>query len=72
MDNKEEASGGTAFIAMMVVLAVMVICCMVLPLVITGFSRQPYAVPLMGFALALPFIHFFVFGGQELARRSKK
>jgi hypothetical protein len=72
MDNKEEASGGVAFIAMIVVLAIMVICTMVLPLVISGFSRQPYAVPLMGCALALPFIHFFVFGGQELARQGKK
>jgi hypothetical protein len=69
---KEEASGGVAFYAMIVVLIVMVICTMVCPLVISGFSRQPYAIPMMGIALALPFIHFFVFGGQELANRNKK
>jgi hypothetical protein len=68
MDNKEN-SGGTAFYAMMAVLVVMVICTMVCPLVIPGFSGKSYAVPLMGCALALPFIHFFVFGGMEIARK---
>jgi hypothetical protein len=69
MDNREEASGGIAFYAMMAVLIVMVIACMVCPLVITGFSSKPYAVPVMGIALALPFIHFFIFGGRELAQK---
>ncbi|MDR1603780.1 MAG: hypothetical protein LBS10_03175 [Gracilibacteraceae bacterium] len=68
---KEEASGGIAFYAMIAVLIVMVVCTMICPLVISGFSRQPYAIPMMGIALALPFIHFFIFGGSELARRKK-
>jgi uncharacterized RDD family membrane protein YckC len=74
MSNKnDESGGGAAFPAMMVVLVVMVVCCMILPLVpadmyplvngkATGFSGQPWAVPVMGIALLLPFLHFFIFG----------
>jgi hypothetical protein len=60
MSNND--SGGAAFPAMIVIVAFMVVSCMILPLVVTGFSGQPWAVPLMGAALVLPFVHFFVFG----------
>lgn len=76
MDNKEssnkESSGGAAFYAMLAVLAFMAVTCIVCPLAVPGFSGQSYAVPLMGAALALPFVHFFIFGGMEIARSRKK
>lgn len=76
MDNKEssikESSGGIAFYAMLGVLTFMAVACIVCPLAIPGFSRQGYAVPLMAAALSLPFVHFFIFGGMEIARSRKK
>lgn len=76
MDNKEssnkESSGGTAFYAMLGVLTFMAVACIVCPLAIPGFSKQGYAVPLMAAALSLPFVHFFIFGGMEIARSRKK
>ncbi|MDR2493564.1 MAG: hypothetical protein LBD25_08965 [Coriobacteriales bacterium] len=69
MDNKE-ASGGIAFYVMVAILVFLLVVCVILPLAIADFSKQPYALPLMGIGLALPFIHFFVFGG--LAAFGKK
>lgn len=68
--NKQD-SGSTAFYAMLVVLVYLLIVCVVCPLVIPGFSKQPYALPLMASGLALPFLHFFIFGGMELANKNK-
>lgn len=68
---KDEHSGGIAFICMMVIIAFLLLVCIVLPLAISGFSKQPYALPLMSAGLALPFIHFFIFGGMALASRKK-
>jgi hypothetical protein len=67
---KNESSA--PFWIMMVILAYMLIACIILPIAIPGFSKQPYAIPLMGLALALPFIHFFIFGGIEIAKSGKK
>ena len=60
--SNNESGGGVAFPAMMVILGIMVVACMILPLVVPGFSSQPWAVPVMGVALVLPFVHFFIFG----------
>jgi hypothetical protein len=60
MNNND--SGGAAFPVMILILIFMVIACMVLPLVVPGFAQQSWAVPIMGIALALPFVHFFIFG----------
>lgn len=68
--NKQD-SGSTAFYAMLVVLVYLLIVCVVCPLVIPGFSKQPYALPLMASGLALPFLHFFIFGGMALANKNK-
>ena len=69
MNSKD--SGNVPFWCMMVVIAFLLVVCVVLPLVITGFSKQPYALPLMGTALALPFIHFFIFGGMALVQKKR-
>jgi uncharacterized RDD family membrane protein YckC len=68
----KEGSGGVAFYAMLVVLAFLLVVCVICPLVIPNFSRQPYAVPLMGAGLALPFLHFFIFGGITMAQKGGK
>jgi hypothetical protein len=71
--SNNDSGGGAAFPVMMVILVIMVVCCMVLPLIPAemyplvdgkpaGFSAQPWAVPVMGVALLLPFVHFFIFG----------
>lgn len=67
-----EDSGMLPFWCMMVVIAFLLAVCVVCPLVIEEFSKQPYALPLMGTGLALPFLHFFVFGGIALAEKKKK
>ena len=67
--ERKEASGGIAFYTMVVVLAFLFTACVICPLVIPDFSKQSYAVPLMGAGLALPFIHFFIFGGIEALKK---
>lgn len=66
-----EDSGGVAFWCMMLVIAFLLVVCVILPLVIEGYSKQPYALPLMGTGLFLPFVHFFIFGGKALAEKKK-
>jgi hypothetical protein len=68
--NKQD-SGNVAFFAMVVVLAYLLVVCVVCPLVIANFSKQPYALPLMASGLALPFLHFFIFGGITAAGLNK-
>lgn len=67
----KEHSGGFAFACILVVIAFLFVVCVVLPLAVPNFSKQPYALPLMGVGLALPFIHFFIFGGMALAQKKK-
>ena len=69
MENKES---NAAFWIMMAILAYMLIACIICPIAIAGFSRQPYALPMMVVALILPFIHFFIFAGMEIAKSDKK
>ena len=49
-----------------------VVLCIVCPLVVQGWSKQPYALPLMAIGLLLPFVYFFVFGGAQLAKNRQK
>ncbi len=42
--------------------------CIVCPLTIPGFSKTDMALPIMLVAMLLPFIYFFVFGGQGLGK----
>lgn len=68
----KEGSGGFAFGCMLVIIAFLFVVCVILPLAVPNFSKQPYALPLMITGLALPFIHFFVFGGIALAKKKKE
>jgi hypothetical protein len=70
--NAQEDSGLVAFWCMMAVIAVLLVVCVVLPLVITDYAKQPYALPLMTSGLILPFVYFFIFGGMALARKKKE
>jgi len=67
--DKSESSGGVPFYIMLVVLAFVVVVCMIMPLAVADFAKQAYAVPLMGAALALPFLFFFIFGGMAIAKK---
>jgi hypothetical protein len=67
----ETKDNSIAFWVMMVILAYMFIACIICPIAIPGFSKQPYAIPMMGAALALPFVHFFIFAGMEIAKGKK-
>lgn len=69
--KSSEDSGGVAFWCMMLVIAFLLVVCVILPLAIQGYSKQSYALPLMGTGLALPFVHFFIFGGKALAEKKK-
>ena len=66
-----EDTGKVPFIVMVLIIVLQFIVCIICPLVITGWSKQPYALPLMAAGLLLPFVHFFIFGGMELARSKK-
>lgn len=70
--HMKEDSGTVPFVVMCVVIAFLFVACIICPLVITGFSKQPYALPLMATGLLLPFVHFFIFGGMALARKGKE
>jgi maltodextrin utilization protein YvdJ len=65
----EKKENDVAFWIMMVILVYMLIACVICPIAIPGFSKQPYALPMMALALALPFAHFFIFAGLEIARK---
>lgn len=71
MSEEKEDNGMVPFVVMMIIIAFLLVVCVILPLAIEGFSKQPYALPLMGTGLALPFVHFFVFGGAALASKNK-
>jgi hypothetical protein len=68
-NDSNNDSGGAAFPAMLVIILFMVVACMILPLVVPGFARQEWAVPVMGIALLLPFVHFFIFGALLIKRK---
>jgi maltodextrin utilization protein YvdJ len=65
MEKKESSA---AFWVMMIILIYMLVACIICPIAIPGFSKQPYALPMMGLSLALPFVHFFIFAGIEIAK----
>ena len=64
-----ETDGNGRFGVMLVIVAILFILCIVCPLVVTNWSKQPYALPLMATGLLLPFVYFFIFGGAQLAKR---
>ena len=57
---------------MLAIVAILFVLCIVCPLVVQGWSKQPYALPLMAIGLLLPFVYFFVFGGAQLAKNRQK
>ncbi len=63
--------GNTRFFVMLVIVAILFILCIVCPLVVPSWSKQPYALPLMAIGLLLPFLYFFIFGGAQLAKNKK-
>ena len=67
-----EKDGGMPFAVACIVIAYLFVTCIICPLVITGFSKQPYALPLMASGVLLPFVYFFIFGGIGVAKSKKK
>ncbi|MDR3307683.1 MAG: hypothetical protein LBS58_02135 [Coriobacteriales bacterium] len=65
----EKKENDVAFWVMMVILAYLLIACIICPIAIPGFSKQPYAVPMMGIGLALPFLHFFIFAAPLINKK---
>ena len=66
-----ETDGNGLFVVMLFVVLVNFIGCIVLPLAIPGFSGTPMALPVMGTAMLLPFVFFFIFGGIGLGKEAK-
>ncbi len=64
--------GNARFGVMLVIVAILFLLCIVCPLVVDGWSKQPYALPLMAIGLLLPFLYFFIFGGGQLAKNKQK
>jgi hypothetical protein len=67
MDEKKD-SGTGLMIIMGIIIVIEVIVCIILPLAISSFSKEAYALPMMIIALILPYIYFFIFGGMQVAR----
>ena len=62
-DGRTDASdtGMTNFIIMLIVIAFLFITCIVCPLAVQGWSKNPIALPLMAVGVLLPFVYFFIF-----------
>jgi hypothetical protein len=70
METKES---NVAFWIMMVILAYMLTACIICPIVLVGNAfYASIRLPLMIVALVLPFAHFLIFAGMEIARSGKK
>ena len=67
-----DSDGNMRFGVMLAIVAILFVLCIVCPLVVQGWSKQPYALPLMAIGLLLPFVYFFVFGGAQLAKNRQK
>ena len=65
----DEDSGKGRFIVMMAIVVILFVLCIVCPLAVEGWSKQPVALPLMAVGMLLPFAFFFIVGGQQLAKR---
>ncbi len=63
-----ETDGNARFWIMLAVVLINFIGCIVLPLTIPNFSKTDMALPIMLIAMLLPFLYFFVFGGQGLGK----
>lgn len=69
---ESQDTGKIPFMIMIAIIAFLFVVCIVCPLAVPGWSKQPYALPLMAIGLLLPFVHFFVFGGAQIGRNKKK
>ena len=66
-----ETDGNMRFWVMIGVVIINFIGCIVCPLTIPGFSKTDMALPIMLVAMLLPFLYFFVFGGQGLGKEKE-
>lgn len=69
---ESQDTGKVPFMIMIAIIAFLFVVCIVCPLAVPGWSKQPYALPLMAIGLLLPFVHFFVFGGAQISRNKEK
>ncbi|MDR1016285.1 MAG: hypothetical protein LBL67_02285 [Coriobacteriales bacterium] len=64
-----QKDNSTALFAIMgVIVVIEVIVCIICPIAIANFEKNPVALPLMIIALLLPYIYFFVFAGIQAAK----
>ena len=56
-------TGMVPFIVMMLIAIFLAVLCIACPLLVSGWSKNPMAMPLDLIALLLPFLHFFIFAG---------
>ena len=65
----ETDNGMVPFAVMLVIVAFLAVACIVCPLVIDGFNKTAYALPMMATGLLLPFVHFFIFGAPVALKK---
>ena len=63
-------TGMVQFIIIMCIAAFLAVLCIVCPLAVSGWSKQPYAMPLDLIALLLPFLYFFIFAGPLALKKN--
>ena len=70
--NNSETDGTVRFVLILVVAAILAVLCIVCPLVVTGWSKLPIALPLMAVGVLLPFVYFFVFATPQAMKNKAK
>ena len=70
-NTDEQDTGMVPFVIICCIAALLAILCIVCPLVIHGWSKQPYALPLDAIGLLLPFIFFFIFAGPQALKERR-
>ena len=68
-NEDEKDTGMVPFIIMLIIAAFLAVLCIVCPLVVDGWSKQPVAMPLDVTALLLPFLFFFIFAGPKALKK---
>lgn len=70
--NNSETDGTVRFALILVVAAILAVLCIVCPLVVTGWSKLPIALPLMAVGVLLPFVYFFAFATPQAIKNKAK
>ncbi len=70
--NNSDTDGAVRFGIILAIAILLAILCIVCPLAIGTWTKEPYALPLMAIGILLPFLYFFIFAGAQVAKDKAK